>query len=686
VRTFEGRPNTAEGYASLGAGARVRSRPIGGLAQGGSTPLEGGTAAEASARRTGRPASGEVVVLGGPATIALNSGKHLPSEPGALGEALHRAGLKTAVVGNADNVGSLDPRSPRLFRPAAIALMDRAASVDHGAVDRAGLLVADPSAPFGHRAAEDQVVSEATRAIAAADVVIVDPGDLERATEYRRLALARAADRQWADALRRTDSLLGAVADRLPPRTLLLVVAPSPPADGWHLTPTVAAGPGVPRGELHSPSTKRLGVVTITDLAPTILAALGVEPPHGMIGHPLRYHPGEADLGRLRTIDEEASFRESVAYPITLTFIIVQAAVYLLVMLLFGRRGGTGRARGAIHVIVLLIAAFPLASFLLRAVPGAHRLGPGAIALLLLIDGVVVALVMRSRRHPLSPLTWILALTAGLILADVATGVRLQTSSLLGYSLHIAARFYGLGNAAFAVVAACSILAVAAHVHYAPRRREAVATGAAVLAAVVIVDGAPSLGDDVGGILTLVPVFGATWLAISGRRLSWRVVAAVGLAALVVLAAATAVDVARPAEDRTHLGRLVADVEEGGADVFTTTVTRKLSTNLRVLGTSVWTWLVPVIAVFALYLLLYENRWRALLPPGSALRAGAVGTLAAGILGFAANDSGVVVTALVFVYLGPFLAVLALHEEAREEVLLEPAPAPARDVAPISAR
>ena len=49
------------------------------------------------------------------------------------------------------------------------------------------------------------------------------------------------------------------------------------------------------------------------------------------------------------------------------------------------------------------------------------------------------------------------------------------------------------------------------------------------------------------------------------------------------------------------------------------------------------------------------------MPPGSALRAGVVATLGVGIIGNALNDSGVVVTALVFVYVGPFLTLLALE-------------------------
>jgi hypothetical protein len=236
---------------------------------------------------------------------------------------------------------------------------------------------------------------------------------------------------------------------------------------------------------------------------------------------------------------------------------------------------------------------------------------------------------------------------------------------LLAYSLHNAARFYGIGNAAFAVLAVCSLLWAAIHVQFAPRRLDALVLAAVVLLLVVAVDGAPSLGDDVGGILTLVPVFGLTFYVMTRRRLSWRVVLAAAAVAFVVVAGATVFDVLRPPEARTHLGRLASSIGNHGDSVFLTTVARKLAVNLRVLTSSIWTWMLPIIALITLYLLVLERRWNDLLPAGSALRAGAVGALAAGLLGFALNDSGVIVTALVFVYIGPFLTLLALDQERR---------------------
>jgi hypothetical protein len=654
VRTLSGRPSTAEGYATLGAGTRVKADGRGALALAADQPFEGGTAAAALQRRSGGPArGGDVAVLGAAATARLIHGRHLTSAPGALGDALHARGLRTAVVGAADRA----PGEPE--RPAALAVMDDRGWVDGGQVD--GLLRGDRAAPFGLTTDVDAVARATQRALASADVVVVDPGEMDRAASFTGLSSPAAARAARLAALRRTDAVLGRVAALAGPETLLLVIGVDPPGVRWHTTPMVAAGAGVIRGYLHSPSVRRLGLVTITDVAPTVLASLGAPAPDGMIGHALRYHAGAPDLGKLQRLDRDAAFRERVYFPLTLVYIVFQALVYLLAMAGFSRFGGVGRADGALRWIVLAVAAWPLATFLYRAMPGMARLGVGSVGLLLAADLLIVALASRARRNPLSALSWILGATVALICADVATGARLQTSSILGYSLHTAARFTGLGNTAFAALAASALLLGAAHVHYAPRKREALATVAGLFVLVAVVDGAPSLGDDVGGILTLVPLFGLMLWALSGRRVRARTVAVVAIAAVAAVGAAAGADVLRSPESRTHLGQLTSRVSSHGSGTFSTTVARKLSTNLHTYN-SVWRWVIVIVAVYLLYLLAWARGWARLLPKGSALRVGVVATLVAGLAGNVLNDSGAVVTALVFVYMGPFITLLALRE------------------------
>ena len=669
VRTVSGRPSISEGYATLGAGTRVAADDQAGFAFNADADLENGTAAEALARRTGEAPDGEVVVVGGPATVVNNAGRHLTAVPGALGTALQKAGKRTAAIGNADTGYGPSERSA-LLRPIASAVMSREGSVDVGDVS-SELLRADVTAPFGRRADPAKHLAALEDALRRADVVAIDPGDIERAAEFAIVAEPAIAASARTKALADTDALLGQVVEALPPRTLLLVVSTVPPGADWHLTPTVAVGPGISHGYLHSPSTRRVGVVTLTDLAPTVLHAIDVEVPDGMIGHPLRARPGEVSFDRLQEIDRDAAFREGIYLPITLTYIILQALIYLLAIVAFGRLGGAGRTSAALRLIVLAISAYPLATFVFRAIPDVAELGGAAIVVLLAIDIGIALGATRFRRHALSPLAWILGATVVVLALDVATGARLQTSSLLGYSLHTAARFTGFGNTAFATLAATTVLLGAIHVQYARRRQEALVATACLFAFVVVIDGAPSLGSDVGGILTLVPVFGLTLLVLSGRRLSWRAVGIAAAVTVVALALATGIDLLRPVDSRTHLGRLVADIQNDGIDVFSTTVQRKLAVNFRTYR-SPWSWTVVIISAYMLFVLGWTRGWHDLLPRGSALRAGVVGTLGAGLLGYAVNDSGVVVTALVFVYLGPFLTLLALKREHGEPVVVHP--------------
>ena len=120
VRTGSSHPAVAEGYATLGAGARVRvaNTAAADVASEGFGPVVG--------PRRRRPPP--------------DAGRHLPTRPGDLGEALHAAGRTTAVVGVADIAeGLVGPNVPQArparFRPAPLALMDRDGDVDAGQVD-----------------------------------------------------------------------------------------------------------------------------------------------------------------------------------------------------------------------------------------------------------------------------------------------------------------------------------------------------------------------------------------------------------------------------------------------------------------------------------------------------------------------------------------------------------------------
>ncbi|MBV9411757.1 MAG: hypothetical protein JO148_09175, partial [Acidimicrobiia bacterium] len=354
-----------------------------------------------------------------------------------------------------------------------------------------------------------------------------------------------------------------------------------------------------------------------------------------------------------------------------LGFVVLHGVVYLLAAWVLARRRGAGRIITVVRYGLLAIAAFPVATFLLRIAPPASWHGWGWLAFVGL-DAALVAAAARARFHVLAPLFVLSALTVVVLVADVATGARLQVNSILGYSPLTADRFYGIGGTALGVLVASTLVATTIYVDWCRRRRDALRWVGATFVVVVVVAGASVLGAKVGSILTMVPVFVVTLAALAGVRLSWRTIAVAVGVTVAALAIAGAVELLRPAATRSHLGELVGSGASSGGGSVVTVILRKASTDLRVFLETVWSWLALIVTLFLAYLLVRDHRFLRLLPHGSPLRVGALALVGAGVLGLLVNDTGIIITSLVLVYLGPFLGLLALDAADRRQDVSAP--------------
>ncbi len=676
VRTVARRPSVAEGYLSLGAGARLRAAGASGFALERDAEVEGVTAATVLARSTGTVPDGAIVALGAPASVRANLGVEVASPPGAMGDALAEAGIGTGTVGVLDRPAT--PLSGEVQdRPAVLAAMTSDLDVMVGNIDPDHLLVEDPSGPFGVWSDTESMLASTLDALDQAGLVVVDPGDLYRAASFRTSTLGGRGDEMRDIALARTDAFVGRLLDEVGSDTLIMVVSVSPRGGAFRLTPVFASGPGVPAGSwITSPSTKRTGLSALTDIAPTVVNALTGEVPTDFPGNALRYEQGPTDLDLLLRYDRETNIRERTYYPQAQWFILIQAVVYGAVALVVSRQRHGERSGSIARWAVLAVASYPAATFVVKAIPWATA---GWVALpsvlALVIAAALAAVASRRRGHPLAGFEVVLAATVGIIVIDAATGTWLHLSSWLGYSLHSAGRFYGMPNTTFAVLGACALLLAASWVHHSFRRLEAVAAAAAMLVVVAVANGAPFMGGDVGGIITFVPIFGLTIWALAGHQIRLRTVVIFGLATVAVVLAAAGLDLLRPEPSRTHLGRFASRMLDEGFGPLAETFFRKQSANFRIFRVSIWTWMIPIVTAFVLYLLAWGRGLERILPPRSALRIGAVAVVSAALLGFAANDSGPIVIALFVVYLLPFLALLAL-DPGRDRVPILVAPAP----------
>lgn len=563
--------------------------------------------------------------------------------PGTVGDALAAAGRTTAALGPG----------------AAIALAGSDGHLD------GTYAPVDPTDAAALTAATAD-------ALAHADVVVVDLGDVrgttpaERAPSLERVEQAAAAVRSALDGTAPESSI----------RTTLLVASV---ADGFaapRLQVGAASGLGVGSpaagSALTSPSTRQPGYVITADWARTLLAVAGADAGVRTTGAVVTTtgpgRPVTESIAALRDESVRTVEVRSLTSPHYIGYGLLVIAPIVAAGILVRRRttaGTSPRTTRILHLAALVGASVPLAATLAPLVPWWRTPAPW-----LTLVGVIVALATataalahtRPARAPLGGAGLVAGLTTLVLLADVATGSRLQLNGVIGTQALVAGRFYGVNNTTFALLAATTPvvgIALAAPLVARGRRRLGALVVGLVGLVVVVVDGLPSLGADFGGPPALVPGIAVTMLLVAGVRLTWRrIVAVLGSGALVVAVFALA-DWMRPAASRTHLGAFVQQVLDGeGLDV----VTRKLSQNVGVLFT---TPLALVGVVVGGALLWAAFRWRviptepvreavAAQPLLGAALAGASTSL---VLGFAVNDSGILVPLVGLALLVPLVLV-----------------------------
>ena len=622
-------------------------------------------AAEVFARRTGTDVSSGLLTLGFPALEEVNEGLEFGAEVGALGDALRESDVDAAVIANGD--GSVEDPESTIARRPVIGLMDSRGLVEGGRVAE-DLLEPDPDAPFGLRLDQDEVTAAFEDAWGAERAaVLVEASDMVRADTYRTLATADQRSQQHRRALRLSDALFGRLLASVDPeRDAVLVVGPYPRTGTDDLTVAALQAPGLEPGLMKSAVTRRSGFVTLVDVGPTILALLGIDLPDSMEGRPFEWAEGggEAEDRRawIEQSNAEAVWRDDVITIIATAFVVAQLVLWIVAVRALNRR--SDRWRRAVEVASLaVIAVLPL-TYLAGLFPF-HEWGIAAFVAYLVIGGAVTGVLAHTllRRWPADPLLAVLALVLGLLVLDVLLGAELQLNTVFGYTPTVAGRFAGLGNLAFAQLAAATTI-LAGLIASRVVGRRGVVVALALVAVVLVVDASPFWGSDVGGALTLVPTIAGIAAILLGIRIRLRTAVLVGLGTLVVFLVAGFIDLARPEASRSHLGRLFEDIGTDGFEAFETVVLRKLGANFSVLASSEWSLMVPVVFAFVLYLI-----WRA---PGHLQRlrevivnerAGRVGFVIAAILGFAFNDSGIAVPGLMLGVMNASLVYLVLRTE-----------------------
>lgn len=522
-----------------------------------------------------------------PALRQANHTSRYDAKIGGLGATLESAGIKTVAV-----------------RPVAIPML----------ADFAGHV--------------DAVVPSVSQAVAAGGAVALVDQQL-----YGVLALGRPA------ALQAVDARIAAVDKLLPSGAIFMVTGISDLSGGHaQLHALMLSGPGWTHTQLKSSAAGRAPYVQLIDIAPTILAAEGVTVPSYMVGRAMA--PSGSSAPSIATyVDDNhhAVGQRSLGQRVFLALGIVA----ILMMLLAAAPVWAGRWLA--RWLARILAPAPALVFIANAFPWWRwpQLAYGGIVLggcLILATATTIA----ARRSVTAGLLVVPVFSFAALAIDQLTGATMQLSSPLGDSPLIAGRFSGMGNLDFAVMAT-SALIVAGVVGGRLSRFPAIICASAIAATAVVIDGAPQLGNDIGGVLSFLPAAIVVVALVAQVPITKLRVLAVVLTTVAVAVGVALVDYSRPATNQTDVGRFAGQVLHGGAGIE---VRRKADAALASFGWTIGTFVVVVAVLLAV---VARQRIRRALATSPGANAGVVAAAVVAVLGVALNDSGITIAAMVVI-------------------------------------
>jgi hypothetical protein len=546
------------------------------------------------------------------------------SSPNAPTLAVRRAGSEALVSGwGAATSRAAD--APQLLRPGLLAstipgggaYAGIAGSPDLDAVlaaDGQGRIAAFSLGPSG------TLLSRLATLSASSRLVVADlPGGPEGVADLRALARARPAD-QLLLAIQRVSS-------------------------GGELLWMGAGGlAGGGAGELRSQSTNQRGLVAGVDIAPSVLAHLGLSIPADMRGRGIATD-GPLDSSSLQRLMRRLHVIGGRRLK-TLAFLLLAWALLALVCAPWPEARARALRAGAIGVLWA-----PVAVLLPAALEPSAAVEFVTVALLCLGLGALTDLLVPWPRAVIVP-----ALAAIVVLSvDALAGTQLLMRSVLGPNPILGARFYGIGNELKSGLAVLVAAATAAALYPAVRGGRAALAMAGAGVVLAVVEGSARIGAGVGGVILVsfgFAVASVMLLAGSTTRKRALIVMIAPVAGLIVLAVLDLLT----SHGGGHFTGSVLHARSSG-DIRDLIVRR-----YRAAWGELKNHTMPIATALSLAAGAYGLRWRRrLLAPvaqDSAWLAALCGGLAAGVVGALVEDSGPVLLVVAVFTLGCVLTYL----------------------------
>ncbi len=634
--------------------------------------------------------------------IALNSNTNYKAKPGLLGDLAKENNITVGVLGNSDIVA-------KKSRAIVSMAMDSTGFVPYAEIGEN--ILQKTNKPWGYQSDYSKLADKFIEYKGQVDALFIETGDISRIENFieleesnseRKTSVETFGDKitensilsdinqndyyqgEKINALERIDAFLGFMIDNIDlEKTQVAIIVPTPAEEaiqqGKRLTWVLFAGRGINHGWLKSDSTRRKGIITISDLLSGFLAA---NLDKNSLNKGLNSNTSKKDLeGKvledgvnngddqfasaitsvkdmqanwkdLKQLNEKVSFIYNIRSPFIQVFIFLQMVVLIMAI--------SKTVWKKINQKYIFYRSFEYLLIALLLVPINYMLLSlfniftilGNIILLFCIFVIEELLLFKMIKKPTSRIfiiSWLMVLLVSINLIDQYA---LLADSILGYSSIIGARYYGLGNEYMGFYLGAFILAITVTLEISKDRSFKVNPILIVFSFLIITYfvGAATLGANFGGMITVLTTGGITCYYIFQNK-NWMnkwLILGLGLLFLVIM---LILDYSGIMGNSSHIGQAVQRLIDSDWQWIFNTIMRKFTMNLKLLRWTIWSRVLLIMIIY-LFVLLRKP------VPGLKIffeknfyyRAGLYGALVGSLVTMLVNDSGVVAAATILFY------------------------------------
>ncbi len=357
------------------------------------------------------------------------------------------------------------------------------------------------------------------------------------------------------------------------------------PAQWRRLVLLVISGDSVPPGEIYSPTTRTYGLVSDTDIEPTILGFLGTHVPPFTTGRKLQFVSNRSGSGTIKQItynDKLALLNGAGTVRIMLPLAMIAIVIVVASML---AQSQWKRAWRLTNWILLSALSLPMALLIAPLFHAGNLTSYGfQIAGIMVSAGFIASVIADKTNRPGT--TVVTGVFLAMLAIDLITGGRLIRNAMLGGYALSGIRYYGIGNEYLGVVLGMVTL---------PLGGLALSTGRCSIAKLVVfyifiiaIFGWPGWGANAGSVVVDTVAAASLLLPATGRKFGIGAFLASICAGFALAFAFAAADAWLGGPDVSHAGMaLTTAAGSRGLAYLGQIIIRKIQMNLH-LSVSHW--------------------------------------------------------------------------------------------------